>query len=67
MPLSKAMPKLVADQNNAILVSNTFQEIYHTLEKEGDKGGKKLKLSYALVRFPNPLYEVNFKSVGQSD
>ena len=46
VPLSKAMPKLVADQNNAILVSNSFQEIYHTLEKEGDKGGKKLlKLS----------------------
>ena len=37
-PLSKALPKMVADMNNAILGSNTFQEMYHTLEKDGDNG-----------------------------
>ena len=37
-PLSKALPKMVADMNNAILGSNSFQDVYHALEKDGDKG-----------------------------
>ena len=43
IPLSKAIPKLVSDQTNAILGSNSFQEIYHALEAEGDKGEPKPK------------------------
>ena len=43
IPLSKAIPKLVSDQTNAILGANSFQEIYHALEEEGDKGEPKPK------------------------
>ena len=39
VPLSKKITKLVSAQNNAILAANSFQDIYHTLEKDGDKGG----------------------------
>ena len=43
IPLSKAIPKLVSDQTNAILGANSFQEIYHALEQQGDKGESKPK------------------------
>ena len=40
MPLNKAIPKMVADMNNAMLGAKSFQDIYHSLEKDGDKGGE---------------------------
>ena len=53
IPLSKAIPKLVSDQTNAILGANSFQEIYHALEEEGDKGEpkpKEAKKDWALLK-----------------
>ena len=42
MPLNKAIPKMVAEMNNAMLGAKSFQDIYHSLEKDGDKGGLSL-------------------------